>query len=81
MERGGFDRVAVCTMGRALAQLGARLGMPKPIVLSPWPSARRQRVLREIRRLEAGASIASSPGHHGQLAVTGGGGWPSTGIQ
>ena len=38
--------VAVCTMGRALALIGARLGMPKPIVLCPWPTRRaRLRVL------------------------------------
>lgn len=56
LKQSGFDRVAVCTMGRALWQLGARLGTPKPIVLCPWRSARRRRVLREIRRLEASAS-------------------------
>jgi transposase len=52
----GFARVAPCTLGRALRALGARLGRPKPIVLCPWPRPRRQRALREIRRLEASAS-------------------------
>lgn len=56
LEREGFERVAVCTMGRALHQLGARLGTPKPIVLCPWTRERKQRVLREIRRLEENAS-------------------------
>lgn len=56
MEREGWPRVAVCTMGRALAQVGARLGMPKPIVLCPWPRDARKRVLAEIRRLEERAS-------------------------
>jgi transposase len=56
LERRGFERVAVCTMGRALHQLGARLGTPKPIVLCPWTRERKQRVLREIKRLEASAS-------------------------
>jgi transposase len=56
MEQHGYPRVAVCTMGRALRQLGARLGTPKPYVLCPWPTARRKRVLREIRKLEARAS-------------------------
>lgn len=56
MEREGWPRVAVCTMGRALAHIGARLGMPKPVVLCPWPRDARQRVLAEIRRLEARAS-------------------------
>jgi transposase len=56
LEAKGFERVAVCTMGRALHQLGARLGTPKPIVLCPWTRDRKQRVLREIQRLEENAS-------------------------
>ena len=52
----GFPPVAVCTMGRALARIGARLGSPKPIVLCPWPRHRRLRVLAAIRRLESRAS-------------------------
>lgn len=32
LERRGLPRVAVCTMGRALADIGARLGRPKPVV-------------------------------------------------
>ena len=56
MRREGFLVVAPCTMGRALAEIGARLGMPKPVVLCPWPRARRERVLRQIRELEANAT-------------------------
>ena len=56
MHREGWPRIAVCTMGRALAWLGARLGMPKPIVLCPWPRDERLRVLRALRKLEASAS-------------------------
>jgi transposase len=56
MQREGRPTVAVCTMGRVLAQVGARLGVPKPIVLCPWPRDARLRVLAEIRRLEARAS-------------------------
>ena len=56
MRRDGWPGVAVCTMGRALAHVGARLGMPKPIVLCPWPRDARKRVLADIRRLEARAS-------------------------
>ena len=55
MDRDGAPRVAVCTMGRALAVIGARLGVPKPIVLCPWSRDDRLRVLAKIRRLEAGA--------------------------
>ncbi len=56
MHREGWPRVAVCTMGRALAWLGARLGVPKPIVLCPWPRDERLRVLKALRKLEARAS-------------------------
>jgi len=48
--------VAVCTMGRALRQLGARLGRPKPIVLCPWPKSKRKRLLRKLERLAASDS-------------------------
>ncbi len=56
MQLEGFALVAVCTMGRALCRIGARLGVPKPIVLCPWQRERRLRVLAAIRRLEAHAS-------------------------
>jgi transposase len=56
MKLEGFPAVAVCTMGRALARIGARLGVPKPIVLCPWPRDARERVLKGIRDLEARAS-------------------------
>jgi transposase len=58
MQREGWPSVAVCTMGRALARLGARLGMPKPIVLCPWPRDARLQRLAEIRALEERASAA-----------------------
>jgi len=53
MARRGFRVVAVCTMGRALHDIGARLGMARPIVLCPWPRERKERVLRELRQLAA----------------------------
>jgi len=58
MKLEGFPLVAVCTMGRSLNRIGARLGCPKPIVLCPWPREHRERVLAAIRRLEARASAA-----------------------
>ncbi len=51
LERRGFPRVAVCTMGRALCALGARLASPKPIVLCPWNRKRRRQKLASLRRL------------------------------
>jgi transposase len=56
METRGFQRVAVCTMGRALSAVGARLTAPKPVVLCPWNRQRRLRVLRSLRRLARQAS-------------------------
>lgn len=56
MKREGWPSVAVCTMGRALARIGARLGMPKPVVLCPWKRDARERRLAELRALEARAS-------------------------
>lgn len=58
MKLEGFPAIAVCTMGRALSRIGARLGVPKPIVLCPWPRDARERVLAAIRSLEARASAA-----------------------
>lgn len=56
MQREGRAAVAVCTMGRVLAHIGARLGVPKPVVLCPWPRDARLRALAAIRRLEQRAS-------------------------
>jgi transposase len=56
MQRDGWAKVAVCTMGRALAAIGARLGLPKPVVLCPWPRDARLRRLAELRRLERRAT-------------------------
>ena len=56
MKEEGFAAVAVCTMGRVLARLGARLGTPKPIVLCPWKRDARLQRLAEIRALENGAT-------------------------
>lgn len=52
IQREGWPTVAVCTMGRVLAQLGARLGCPKPVVLCPWPRDARLLRLAELRGLE-----------------------------
>lgn len=57
MQRDGWPSVAVCTMGRVLARIGARLGMPKPIVLCPWKRDAREARLAEIRAVEARASV------------------------
>jgi transposase len=58
LEKRGFDRVAVCTMGRTLARLGARLGTPKPVVACPWKSDRRRARIAELRALEANATMS-----------------------
>ena len=56
MTKEGRPSVTVSTMGRALARLGARLGMPKPVVLCPWKRDAREHRLIELRALEARAS-------------------------
>lgn len=53
MEEKFGTRVHVGTMSRALRQLGARRGRPKPIVLCPWKKRKRQRRLAQIRHLLA----------------------------
>jgi transposase len=58
MARDGYVKVSVCTMGRVLARIGARLGMPKPVVLCPWKRDARERRLAQIRALEARACAA-----------------------
>lgn len=58
MARRGFPKVAVCTLGRALSTIGARLKAPRPVVLCPWDRQRRLRVLRALRRLAAEAGEA-----------------------
>jgi transposase len=55
MMRLGLPNVAACTMGRALASLGARLGRPKPVVRCPWSTSMRDACLRRIRRLASQA--------------------------
>ena len=57
MEREGYHAIAVCTMGRVLARIGARLGTPKPVVLCPWPRDAREAVLKQSRQLAARASM------------------------
>jgi transposase len=56
MTREGWPPIGVTTMGRVLAHVGARIGLPKPVVLCPWKRDARERRLAEIRALEAGAS-------------------------
>jgi len=57
-EREGQPAVSVSTMGRVLARIGARIGMPKPVVLCPWKRDARLARLAEIRALEERASAA-----------------------
>jgi transposase len=47
-------RLHVSTMSRALQQIGARRGRPKPTVDCPWSEGQKNRRLQEIRRLVKG---------------------------
>lgn len=51
MKRKTGIQIDVSTMSRALAQIGARRGRPKPTVECPWAKAAKTRRLREIARL------------------------------
>ena len=46
-------RIHVATMSRALKQIGARRGRPKPVVRCPWPKRAKNRRIREIKALLA----------------------------
>jgi transposase len=46
--------VSRSTMGRALQQIGARKGRPKPTVGCPWSPQKKARRLNELRRLQEG---------------------------
>lgn len=58
LEKRGFAKVSVSTIGRALARIGARLGVARPIVSCPWKADKREERLAEIRALEAQATAA-----------------------
>jgi len=57
MQSRNFPSVSVCTMGRALHSIGARLGRAKPIVLCPWPAEEREKRLKQLRRLASRSSV------------------------
>jgi transposase len=49
-EQTGIE-VSVSTLCRVLKRLRARKGHPRPVVRCPWPAWKRQRRLRELRKL------------------------------
>jgi transposase len=53
-------RVHPGTMSRALKQIGARLGQPKPAVGCPWSEAAKNRRLAAIRRAISGMSAGET---------------------
>lgn len=55
LESHGLPRVSVASVGRALAQVGASLKTPRPVVLCPWPARKRARRLWELKCLAAHA--------------------------
>ncbi len=69
LERRGLPCVAACTMGRTLSAIGARLRMPKPTVRCPWDSARRERVLANLRRLALNATAAEPVFYEDEMDV------------
>lgn len=63
MEQRGFPLVSVAAVGRALRDIGARRGNPKPIVWCPWPHRKRRRVINELLRV-CGACTDEHPVFH-----------------
>lgn len=51
MKRITGTKISPSTMSVALGRIGARRGRPRPVVACPWPSWKRNRRLRQIRRL------------------------------
>ncbi len=51
MEEKYHTKVSIATMGKALADIGARLGSPRPVVICPWTELRRTRRINQIKRL------------------------------
>jgi transposase len=64
MEESTGTKVSTTTMCRLLRRLHIRLGRPKPIVGCPWGKRRKNRRLKEIKRL-----IANSPANEVVLYV------------
>ena len=51
LEKRTGERVSVATVGRMLHRLGARWGVPRPVVRCPWSKAAKARRMGRIRRL------------------------------
>lgn len=51
LEKRTGQRLSVTTVGRMLHRLGARWGVPRPVVRCPWSKARKSRRMGQIRRL------------------------------
>lgn len=60
MARQTGVHIHVATMSRALAEIGARRGRPRPVVGCPWGKRRKTRRLREILRAVKGAGGAGA---------------------
>lgn len=61
--------IHVTTLSRALRQIGARRGRPKPTVGCPWPEARKKRRLREIARLPASCPAGEPVVHADEVDI------------
>jgi len=51
LEKRTGERLSVTTVGRMLHRLGARWGVPRPVVRCPWSKAAKARRMGQIRRL------------------------------
>jgi transposase len=51
LEKRTGERLSVATVGRMLHRLGARWGVPRPVVRCPWSKAAKARRMGQVRRL------------------------------
>jgi len=53
----GYEPVSLSTMSRALHEIGARQGRPKPVALCPWAKSVKTRRINEIKAMIAGLKL------------------------
>jgi hypothetical protein len=65
----GHETISRTTIGRLLARLGVRHGMPKPMVACPWSRRRKAARIRLIRKLIASLPLQQAAVWENELDV------------
>jgi transposase len=69
MARLTGNRIHVTTMSRALKQIGARRGRPRPVVRCPWSKCAKNKRIREIRAFVAGLPADEVAVHEDEVDI------------